>query len=318
MALFHVTRRLGIFFVTAAFALLLIIVGTGVALYSFDWHSSVARQVASVSHFPVAFIGYQPVWYEQYLEDRSTIEYYTSALKKTNPQAFSDTSTQDPRVAAMTKLIRDEATLALAKKLDVSVSGVDLDSAFTAQLVQGGDRQQVEKIIKDLYNWSPEQFKQHVLRYAVLRDKIQDNLSSNSAYNGAQQRQADRVFALVQEGKTSFEDLAKTYSEDIYAQTGGDLGFFPKGQQTEELDDAAFSLEVGKTSDLIHTKYGWHILKIEEKKMVNDQEQVHARQIFIAAPAVDNIINAALAHDGVRILAPKLRWNNESGRAELH
>jgi parvulin-like peptidyl-prolyl isomerase len=63
-----------------------------------------------------------------------------------------------------------------------------------------------------------------------------------------------------------FEELAKKKSDGPGATTGGDLGFFTKGQMVPEFDKAAFELPVGGTSGVIETKFGYHILRVEEKR----------------------------------------------------
>jgi peptidyl-prolyl cis-trans isomerase C len=65
----------------------------------------------------------------------------------------------------------------------------------------------------------------------------------------------------------SFEELAKTKSIDpSAAQNSGDLGFFSKGMMVPEFEAAAFALENGKVSDPVQSQFGWHIIKVDEKR----------------------------------------------------
>ncbi len=63
----------------------------------------------------------------------------------------------------------------------------------------------------------------------------------------------------------NFAALAKEKSKDTNAE-GGDLGFFSRGQMLKPFEDAAFSLDVGKISEPVQTQFGWHIIKVEEKR----------------------------------------------------
>ena len=63
-----------------------------------------------------------------------------------------------------------------------------------------------------------------------------------------------------------FADLAKKKSKDPGASDGGDLGFFTKDQMVPEFSSVAFSLEPGKISDPVKSQFGWHVIKVEEKR----------------------------------------------------
>src|SRR5271154_285180 len=63
-----------------------------------------------------------------------------------------------------------------------------------------------------------------------------------------------------------FAELAKKKSKDPGASDGGDLGFFTKDQMVPEFSAVAFALEPGKVSDPVKTQFGWHVIKVEEKR----------------------------------------------------
>ena len=77
--------------------------------------------------------------------------------------------------------------------------------------------------------------------------------------------EAKAVLAELRKG-TDFAELAKQKSKDPGASEGGDLGFFTKDQMVPEFAEAAFKLEAGQLSDPVKTQFGWHIVKVEEKR----------------------------------------------------
>ncbi|MDB5540033.1 MAG: hypothetical protein JWQ89_1760 [Devosia sp.] len=83
----------------------------------------------------------------------------------------------------------------------------------------------------------------------------------------ATEEEAKAVKAELDAGKP-FEVLAMEKTTDPSGKTnGGDLGFFSKGMMVPEFEAVAFTLEPGKISDPVKSQFGWHIIKVEEKRM---------------------------------------------------
>src|SRR3954471_6042716 len=89
------------------------------------------------------------------------------------------------------------------------------------------------------------------------------------------EEQAKKIEADLKKG-ADFAELAKKVSKDPGASDGGDLGFFTKDQMAPQFSAAAFGLEPGKISDTVKTQFGWHVIKVEEKRTrkAPDFEQV--------------------------------------------
>src|SRR5438105_4729988 len=87
--------------------------------------------------------------------------------------------------------------------------------------------------------------------------------------------QAKKIEDELKKG-ADFAELAKKESKDPGASDGGDLGFFTKDQMVPEFSTVAFTLEPGKISEPVKTQFGWHIIKVEEKRTrkAPDFEQV--------------------------------------------
>lgn len=67
-------------------------------------------------------------------------------------------------------------------------------------------------------------------------------------------------------GGKEFADVAAEVSLCPSGAAGGDLGFFGKGVMVKEFEDAAFTMNVGDLSEPIQTQFGWHLLKLTDKK----------------------------------------------------
>ena len=78
-------------------------------------------------------------------------------------------------------------------------------------------------------------------------------------------QQAEAVLAEVQAG-ADFAELAREHSEDTSADSGGDLGLFGRGAMAPAFEQAAFSLPLGGTSELVRSTYGYHIIKVTDRE----------------------------------------------------
>ena len=77
--------------------------------------------------------------------------------------------------------------------------------------------------------------------------------------------EADTIKFRIDSGD-SFESWAKRYSKCPSGRNGGDLGYFKRGQMVKEFEDSAFTLPIGKVSEPIKTEFGWHLIKVYDKK----------------------------------------------------
>ncbi len=78
--------------------------------------------------------------------------------------------------------------------------------------------------------------------------------------------EANKILLQIETGQISFEDAAKQFSKCPSAKDGGDLGFFKRGVMVKEFEDAAFSVNVGEISEPVQTEFGWHLIKVTERR----------------------------------------------------
>jgi peptidyl-prolyl cis-trans isomerase C len=89
---------------------------------------------------------------------------------------------------------------------------------------------------------------------------------TDAAASKAAESKVRAVIDRVKKGE-DFNKLASELTEDPSGKdNGGDLGYFTKEQMVPEFSEVAFKLDKGQVSDPVKTQFGWHVLKVEDKR----------------------------------------------------
>ncbi|NLV91806.1 MAG: tetratricopeptide repeat protein [Firmicutes bacterium] len=99
---------------------------------------------------------------------------------------------------------------------------------------------------------------------------IRPDGSDDEAWNAAL-AEAEEVLERLRTGE-DFAEVAKEVSQDGSAQEGGDLGWFKRGDMVPEFSEAAFALAIGEISEPVRSQYGYHIIKVFERKTAEGEE----------------------------------------------
>lgn len=193
---------------------------------------------------------------------------------------------------ALESLISEKLVQQEAKKQKVSVSDSEInkelktlqesyggEEAFKSMMTQSGITMDLVK--KDIKSYLTTQ-KLLETGINITDEEMKTYFEENkSSFALGEQVKASHI--LVEDEATAnqvkdklakgedFAALAKEYSTDTGTkENGGDLGFFTEGDMVAEFEDAAFNLEINEISAPIKTEYGYHIIKVVEKKAAEE------------------------------------------------
>ena len=137
---------------------------------------------------------------------------------------------------------------------------MDAQWAGRIEFTEDDAKKNYSENIKQFEN--PEQIKaSHIL---IKPDAGDPNTDPNEAKAQAKTK-AEKLLKKVKDG-ADFATLAKANSSCPSAAKGGDLGFFGRGRMVPAFDDAVFELKVGQVSSIVETRFGYHIIKVTDRK----------------------------------------------------
>ncbi len=197
------------------------------------------------------------------ITDREVLEYYTFANEKTKisfvefkPDEFKKAvKIDDKELAAYFE--KNKEKYRVPEKISVRYLEID-PKDFE------GEVQVTEDEIKSYYDYNadtyrqPKQVKARHILFKVNEDDSED-------VKERVKKRAQEVLEKARKGE-DFAALAKKYSEGPSKSQGGDLGYFKAGQMEPPFEKAAFALKKGEISDLVKTRFGYHIILVEDIK----------------------------------------------------
>ncbi len=138
---------------------------------------------------------------------------------------------------------------------------ISRELAINKIIKERGYTDPTEQELKDFYDSNKERFKH---KESVKASHI---LVSFDKYGEEEAlKRINEIKGKIKDPSKDFENIAKEYSDCPSKSKGGDLGFFERGRMVKPFEDSAFSLEKGKVSEPVKTKFGYHIIYVTDKR----------------------------------------------------
>ena len=144
-----------------------------------------------------------------------------------------------------------------------------------------------------------------------LQDKIKVTEAEIDAYlaghpdldDKKDREQAEALLKRLRAGE-DFATLARQFSTDSSREKGGDLGWFGRGVMVPEFENVAFVLQRGQISNVVKTAFGYHIIKLEERRTVEkngvSEEEIRVRHILINSRDLSSLGHLKTPRDRAR------------------
>jgi hypothetical protein len=260
-------------------------------LYRFGWHDSATRFLVSVVPYPAAVVNATMISVDEYWDAIATVEDLIARQEAqvTNPDFIQFPTGDQVETTTLDRLVEQELIAQLVRKRDAIPSEADVEKARADLVVQLGGEEGLARTLQDTYGWTVDAFSERILVPFVNRIALENSVVRDTTIteNAAAKQRATEVLALINAGTQPFEAIARDESDDsTTASNGGDLGYLRIGDLLgmEAFEDAVAQLEVGEISDVVQTRLGYHLIKLEERIAPDDgtADRVRVRHILFA------------------------------------
>jgi parvulin-like peptidyl-prolyl isomerase len=233
-----------------------------------------ATPVASVTAESAALVNGEPITMEYYQKQVSQVEAFFEQEGLNLQSAEGQERLAQVRRQVLEQMIDQELIRQAAAEMEISISDQELESKIQEIIQQSGGQDQFAQALQDT-GTSYDDFRQMLLDQ-LLSDAVFSTVTGSIPSVAEQvharhillttRERAEEVLARL-EGGEDFAFLAREYSADVSSrERGGDMSFFPRGVMPPQLEDAAFSLQVGQTSGIVESQFGFHIVQVLEKE----------------------------------------------------
>lgn len=249
------------------------IVFSSLLLYRYQSTSNFAYRVSQIVPYPIAQVDGRYVAYENYLFELNYSLFYAENFDQEGVDINSsegEALVRDLKQRALEKVKLDAMARKLAEDNGINISEEEIDRQIDSIRNQGGlgnSDQALADVLRTTYNWDINDLRRSI-RLQLLRQALPKTLDTETVAN------AEAAQRELNDG-AKFGELAKKYSDDpLSKDANGVIGTISRTDTAlpPEFIEAAFSLEEGEVSDIVESRFGLHIIRIND--VDGDQREI--------------------------------------------
>lgn len=293
-----------------------------VLIYVFNMDNKPTRRMAELLPFPAAIVGNDIITIKELNRRLDPIKKFYAAVDPSSEEKVAFSTADGQKILKikekylLNKLIEDAIIEKEAIGRGVKITPEMLSQEASQELKQYGDEKEVQKSLNDLYGWSVSDFQEYVTRSYLYEKGLLENLkNTDDSYKNSREK-IEKALSELKEG-TDFRSVAKKYSEGASGENEGDLGWFSVEELLPEISAVAFNLDKGKTSEIIESSLGYHIVKIEDKKNENGEDKVRLRQVFTKTKTISDWLSEYEKNIKIHIPLKDFYWNQDEEKVDF-
>lgn len=307
-----------VFFALVAVGIIYMVV-IGVMIYGFGVDNKITKITTRYIPYPAALINYTKwVMVNELEENLLASKHFYENQDFASVGLRVDFSTEDGKKRLkirerelLNKLVENKIIEILLSNENSKVTQEAVDQEVSRKLSAEGSWNSTNEKLAKLYGWTLDDFKEKIVKPDLYQKKLMEVFESRYSSNKDKEEKIAEAEKEL-EVKKEFADVAREYSEGVNAKDGGAMGWFKKEQLIPGLMETVFSLEAGKTSGIIETELGYHIVRVEERQIENGEEKIRISQIFVRKHDFSDWLEGEMKKFKIMVLLKDYYWDKGS------
>lgn len=276
----------------------LFVITFGIGIYQYQWNNDITKNVVKILPYPVLMVDGNFVSYREFLDDNKALRKFSDMQEQLTGEEFYASDDKLKQVV-LTQFINREIIENALADYDVEFTDSDIEEEFVNVLAQqGGDEEALVEQLQEVYGWNLDEFKDKIIRFGLMEAKLSEKIRNDDDIdlNKKAKEKAEGLLARIKAGE-SYDVIAgdKTLNDDeVSAAKEGDIGFVERGMLVPAFEDVAFAMNPGDLSELVETEFGYHIIKMEERKAATDDtpESIRVKNILVRRVSLKEFLDA--------------------------
>src|SRR3989338_8821605 len=303
-------------FTSFALGLVVVIVLAGVGTAGYGWmqvkklsQDPFVLKIADILRFSVAKMNDIAIPYTEYTEDIGVLnKFYAN-----QPEEIERPTDEQVSDQVLSRLVANALIGSIARQFNVTVTDEELETAKKDLLAQFPDEAAASSELLSRYGWTLDTYLNKVIVPLLREQELQTAFETSDDERAKEfqkeeirarhilfavgeddnedtvKRQAQSVLERIEKGE-DFATLAAEFGSDATKDEGGDLGWFGRGDMVPEFEQAVFALGAGELGkELVRSQFGYHIVRVDEKRTINDfiafmDKQLRSAEIKVLLP----------------------------------
>ncbi len=312
---------------SVSFFVLVLLILSAIITYRFSDSVSFSDKIKLAIPFPAIVIDKTTIiTIKEISENLNAIERFYESQDFSSLNYRVDFKTEDGKKRLkirekelINKMIEDKIIKKIAIEKGISITDKLVDESVSRKMNEYGSEESVKDNLEKLYGWSLGDFKEKIVKPSLYKEELEEWISKNEKKeeNLIAKQMAEEAMEKINSGD-DFSAVAKESSNGYTSENGGHLGWFKKEYVAPELQRVIISLEEGGISEVVESKLGYHIIRLEGKKIGEDEEVLFdLSQIYFAKASFADWLSEEIEKTNIVILIEGYEWNKETGMIEF-